>query len=110
MKRTSASVQPRRFLIERWSASTVRRVEKTVYTIEKGVSSTARVTFEIKVNINAAPFADVYIDGDPPVYLMQTPLNQVTVPVGGTLTFKHSGFEDQKRRVASTDTNISIRF
>jgi hypothetical protein len=84
--------------------------KSATYPIEKGVSSTARVTFEIRVNIQASPFADVYIDGDPPVYLMETPLNQVTVPVGGTLIFKHAGFEDKKYRVASTDTYIAIRF
>ena len=80
------------------------------YTIEKGVSQTAKVTFEIKVNINAAPFADVIIDGDPQIPLGQTPLNQVTVPVGGTLIFKHPSYPEKKSRVASTDINIPMRF
>ena len=81
-----------------------------MYNIEKGVSKTARVTFEIQVAIQAAPFADVFIDGDPPLPLGQTPLNQIPVPVGGTLIFKREGFPDKKIRVASTDHNIAIRF
>ncbi len=86
-------------------------LKKTVtYNIEKGVSKTAKVTFEIKVNINASPFAEVIIDGDPQLSLGQTPLNQVTVPVGGTLIFKHPSYPEKKIRVASTDINIPIRF
>jgi hypothetical protein len=80
------------------------------YPIEKGVSQTAKVTFEIKVNINAAPFADVIIDSDPQIPLGQTPLNQVTVPVGGTLIFRHPSYPEKKWRVASTDNNIPMRF
>jgi len=84
--------------------------KSVTYNVEKGVSKTARVTFEIPVQINAAPFAEVFIDGEPPLSLGQTPLNQVPVPVGGTLIFKRDGFPDKKWRVASTDTNIAIRF
>jgi hypothetical protein len=80
------------------------------YNIEAGASTTAKVSFEISVNINAKPYADVFIDGDPLLPLGPTPLNKVSVPVGATLVFRHPNFPDKRYRVLSTDSFIPINF
>lgn len=85
-------------------------LKKTVtYNIVSGVNSTARVAFEITVQINAYPYAEVFIEGDP-MSLGETPLNRVSVPVGSTLIFRHPKYPEKKYRVGSTDTPISIHF
>jgi hypothetical protein len=40
--------------------------------------------------------------------LGQTPLNQVTVPVGGTLAFRYLSFPEKRYRVTAKDNNGSI--
>jgi hypothetical protein len=80
------------------------------YNVEAGVSTPAKVSFEISTNINVYPFAEVFIDGDPLIRLGDTPINKVSVPVGATLIFRHPNYPEKRHRVVSTDTTISDKF
>jgi hypothetical protein len=83
--------------------------KSATYNIVGGVNTTVGVTFEIPVQINAYPYAEVNVEGNP-MPLGETPLNRVSVPVGATLIFKHPKYPEKKYRVLSTDTAISINF
>ena len=78
------------------------------YNIPPGSTTSATVTFEIKVNINVDPFADVFLIGDTIVELGETPLNRVTVPVGGTLEFRYSNLPKKQYRITTKDNNGNI--
>ncbi len=79
------------------------------YNIQPGTTTTAIVTFEITVNINVSPFADVFMIGDSAeMELGQTPLNRVTVPVGGTLVFRYLNLPEKRYRVTAKDNNGGI--
>jgi hypothetical protein len=64
----------------------------------------------VTVQINARPWADVVVDGNPPRVLGQTPLGSVSVPVGSTLVFRNPNFPEKKYRVAAKDTAIQVVF
>jgi hypothetical protein len=87
-------------------------LKKTVtYTIQAGAGATARVAFDITVRIQANPYADVSIDGNP-TPLGQTPLRNVSVPVGAVLVFRYSNLPEKTYRVkaADADSAISMNF
>ena len=70
----------------------------------------ATVTFEIFVNINVTPFAEVFLAGTQEVDLGETPLNHISVPVGGTLVFIHPTLGRKTYRVNATDNVIYLKF
>src|SRR5262249_50220550 len=78
------------------------------FDVQPGSTITAVATFEITVTINVKPFANVFLVGDSSVPLGETPLNKVTVPVGGTLAFRYSNLPEKNYRIKAKDANGSI--
>lgn len=78
--------------------------------ITPGQTTTATVSFLIKVQINSQPWAQVFMDGINLTPLGQTPLGDVSVPIGSMLVFQNPGFPDKRYRVTARDTAIQITF
>ena len=78
--------------------------------INSDETSTATVSFPIKIQINAKPWANVFLEGIELTPLGQTPLGDVSVPIGSVLVFQNSSFPNKKRRVTANDTAIQVDF
>jgi len=79
------------------------------FNVQPGATPTASANFEITVNIQAKPYADVFlISGETIVELKQTSLLNVTVPGGGTLEFRYLNMPAKRYRVTAKDANSSI--
>ena len=85
---------------------------KTVIThdIKANGTTTASVTFPITVQVNAKPWAQVFLDGTPRRALGQTPLSGVTVPMGGVLIFENPNFTSKSYRITDKDSAIQVDF
>ena len=85
---------------------------KTVIThdIKAKETTTAFVTFDVDVQINARPWAQVFLEGSTRKALGQTPLGSVRVPIGSTLTFENPNFPTKSYRVTDKDSSIQIAF
>ena len=68
------------------------------------------ITFQITVQINARPWAQVFLDGTTKRPLGQTPLSGVSVPIGGTLVFENSNFSPKTYRITEKDAAIQLNF
>jgi hypothetical protein len=73
-------------------------------------TTTAMVTFDVTVQINARPWAQVYIDGAQRRPLGQTPLSEIKVPIGSALIFENPNFPAKTYRVTGKETAIQIAF
>ena len=80
------------------------------HVIKSQETTTAAISFVIKVAINAMPWAQVSVDGTPLKPLGQTPLGEVSVPIGSVLVFQNPGFPDKRHRVTARDTTIQMAF
>ena len=78
--------------------------------ITREQTTTATVSFPIKIQINAQPWAQVFMDGIKLMPIGQTPLGDVSVPIGGVLIFRNPNFPDKRYRVTARDTAIRITF
>jgi hypothetical protein len=78
--------------------------------IKANETTTAAVTFQITVEINARPWAQVSLDGTPRRSLGQTPLSGVTVPIGSVLVFENPGFTSKSYRITDKDAAIQVNF
>ena len=78
--------------------------------ITREQTTTATVSFQIKVQINAQPWAQVFLDGVNLTQIGQTPLGDISVPIGGVLVFQSPGFPDKRYRVTARDTAIQVNF
>jgi hypothetical protein len=85
---------------------------RTVMTheIRSGETTTAFVTFEIIVQINARPWAQVFVEGTSRKTLGQTPLSSVRIPIGSVLTFENPSFPPKSHRVKEGDSAIQVVF
>lgn len=85
---------------------------KTVvnHDIKANETTTASVTFQINVQINAKPWAQVFLDGAARRPLGQTPLSSVSVPIGGVLMFENPNFATKSYRITEKDTAIQVDF
>jgi hypothetical protein len=85
---------------------------KTVvnHTIRANETTSAAITFQTTVQINAKPWAQVFLDGSPRRALGQTPLSGVNVPVGGVLVFENPNFTAKTYRITDKDTAIQVDF
>jgi hypothetical protein len=70
----------------------------------------AMVTFDVSVQINSKPWAEVFVDGTERKALGQTPLSGVRVPIGGVLVFENPQFQTKRYRVTGNETGIQIVF
>src|ERR1051326_5154447 len=85
---------------------------RTVLThdIKPAETTAASVTFDITVQINARPWAQVFLDGSARHPLGQTPLSGVSVPIGGTLIFENPNFPPKTHRITDKDAAIQLNF
>jgi hypothetical protein len=85
---------------------------KTVvnHTIKANETTNAAITFQATVQINAKPWAQVFLDGSPRRALGQTPLSGVNVPVGGVLVFENPNFTPKTYRITDKDAAIQVDF
>lgn len=73
-------------------------------------TGTVSITFEVTVEINARPWARVFLAGAENRSLGETPLSGVSVPVGSTLLFENPNFPKKSYRVNGSDTAITVAF
>jgi hypothetical protein len=80
------------------------------HVIKSQETATAAISFLIKVEINAKPWAQVSVEGTQLEPLGQTPLGAISVPIGSVLVFQNPGFPDKRYRVTARDTTIQMTF
>jgi hypothetical protein len=78
--------------------------------IKANQTTAASVTFQTNVQINAKPWAQVFLDGAQRRALGQTPLSSVSVPIGGVLIFENPNFATKSYRITEKDTAIQVDF
>jgi hypothetical protein len=62
------------------------------------------------VQINAKPWAQVFLEDGTRRPLGQTPLSGVAVPIGGVLAFENPNFSTKSYRITEKDTSIQVNF
>jgi len=88
-----------------------RDLRKTVtHLIKANETTTTMVTFDVPLQINARPWAQVSIDGPQRRSLGQTPLSDVRVPIGSLLIFENPNFPGKSYRVTGRETEVRITF
>jgi hypothetical protein len=80
------------------------------HTVVAQQTTTTTIQFLIKVQINARPWAQVFVDGARMTPIGQTPLGDVSVPIGSTLVFQNPGYPDKRYRVTAKDAAIQMTF
>jgi len=86
-------------------------LRKTVtHTINTNETTKATITFEVSVQINSRPWAEVFIDGSEKKDLGQTPLSGVRIPIGSVLIFENPQFQPKRYRVTGNETGIQMVF
>jgi hypothetical protein len=80
------------------------------HVIKPNEATTAYVTFQVSLQINAKPWAQVFLDGTTRRPLGQTPLSGVIVPVGSVLLFENPNFATKSYQVTEKDTAIQVDF
>jgi hypothetical protein len=80
------------------------------HVIKPNETTTAMITFDIPVQINARPWAQVSIDGSQRQALGQTPLSDIKVPIGSVLLFENPNFASKTYRVTGRETEIRVNF
>jgi hypothetical protein len=84
--------------------------KRLTHVINSNETTKAMITFEATVQINARPWAEVFLDGVERKSLGQTPLSGVQVPIGGVLVFENPAFQPKKYRVMGNETGIQMVF
>jgi hypothetical protein len=80
------------------------------HVINSAETTKAMITFDVALQINAKPWADVFLDGTARKPLGQTPLSGVQVPIGAVLVFENPEFQAKRYRVTGNETGIQIVF
>lgn len=80
------------------------------HVIKPNETTTAMITFDIPVQINAKPWAQVSIEGSQRQVLGQTPLSEVRVPIGSVLLFENPNFPPKTYRVNGRENEIRVNF
>jgi hypothetical protein len=85
---------------------------RTVLTsqVKANETTAVSVTFPVTVQINAKPWAQVFLDDGAKRPLGQTPLSGVTVPIGSILAFENPNFASKSYRITESDTAIQVNF
>jgi hypothetical protein len=83
---------------------------QVTHVIKSNETTRAMVTFDVDVQINAKPWAEVFLDGPERKDLGQTPLSGVRVPIGSVLVFENPGFPAKMYRVTGNEKGIQIVF
>jgi hypothetical protein len=80
------------------------------HVINSNETTRAIINFDVTVQINSRPWAEVFIEGPEKKVLGQTPLSNVGVPIGSVLIFENPQFQSKKYRVTENETRIQILF
>jgi hypothetical protein len=80
------------------------------YTVRSNETTRGTISFEVTVQINANPWAEVSIEGNPPKSLGETPLSGVSLTVGSVLVFKNPVFPEKRYRITGKEATIRIVF
>jgi hypothetical protein len=80
------------------------------YVINGNETSKAMITFDVSLQINSKPWAEVFVDGADRKDLGQTPLSDVRVPIGSVLVLENPQFQAKKYRVTGNETRIQVVF
>jgi hypothetical protein len=83
---------------------------KVTHQINSNETTRATITFDVDVQVNSRPWAEVFVDGIERKALGQTPLSGVRVPIGSVLVFENPQFPKKKYRVTGNETGIQIVF
>ncbi|PYS42699.1 MAG: hypothetical protein DMG14_03135 [Acidobacteria bacterium] len=78
--------------------------------IKPNQTTMATGTFQLTVQVNAKPSAQVFLDGETRRPLGQTPLSGITVPIGGVLVFENPNFTSKSYRITEKDSAIQVSF
>lgn len=84
--------------------------KKVTLLINSNETTRATITFDVEVQINSMPWAEVFLDGVERKALGQTPLSGVRVPIGSVLVFENPGFPQKKYRITGNETGIQVVF
>jgi hypothetical protein len=84
--------------------------KSVTHVVRPNETTAAMVTFDVTLQINARPWAQVFIEGSPRRPLGQTPLSDVRIPIGSLLVFENPQFPAKSYRVTGRDTAIQMIF
>jgi len=84
--------------------------KRVTHVINSAETTKAMITFDVTLQINAKPWAEVFLDGTARKPLGQTPLSGVQVPIGAVLVFENPEFQAKRYRVTGNETGIQIVF
>jgi hypothetical protein len=84
--------------------------KRMTHVINSDETTKVAVTFDIAIQINARPWAEVFLDGVERKPLGQTPLSGVRIPIGSVLVFQNPEFQVKRYRVTGKETGIQIVF
>jgi hypothetical protein len=80
------------------------------HVVNSNETTRAMVTFDVNVQINSRPWAEVFLDGVERKALGQTPLSGVRVPIGSVLIFENPQFQTKRYRVTGNENGIQVVF
>ena len=84
--------------------------KRMTHVINSAETTRVMITFDLTLQINAKPWAEVFLDGVARKPLGQTPLSGVQVPIGAVLVFENPEFQPKRYRVTGNETGIQIVF
>ncbi len=84
--------------------------EFVTHVVKPKETTTAMVTFDVTLQINARPWAQVFVDGAQKRPLGQTPLSDVKVPIGSALVFENPNSPAKTYRVTGKESAIQMVF
>jgi hypothetical protein len=84
--------------------------KQVTHIINGNETSRAMITFDVSLQVNSKPWAEVFLDGVEKKSLGQTPLSGVRVPIGSVLVFENPQFQTKRYRVTGNETGIQIVF
>jgi hypothetical protein len=85
-------------------------VKSVTHVVSSSETTRAMISFDVPVQVNAKPWADVFIEGTELKPLGQTPMSNVRVPIGGVLVFQNPKFPTKRYRVTGRESAIQIVF
>jgi len=78
--------------------------------VKANETTPALITFDVIVQLNAKPWANVSIEGSTRLPLGQTPLSNVKLPIGSVLVFENPNFPSKSHKIAVDDKTIQMVF
>jgi len=80
------------------------------HVVKANETTPALITFDVIVQLNARPWANVFIEGSTRLPLGQTPLSNVKLPIGSVLVFENPNFPSKSHKIVVDDKTIQMVF